>query len=65
MVMIHTRYIASLQLKKPGAKYIVHEYMCEGILEHDQLQELIRFRTNIAHQVKYADMETGAASERV
>ena len=47
-----------------GFVYIVKVYMSESILGHDQLQELLRFRTNIAHDVKYADLATGRSLAR-
>lgn len=47
-----------------GFVYIVKQYMSESILGHEQLQELVRFRTNIAHDVKYADLGTGRSLAR-
>eukprot|EP00913_Durusdinium_trenchii_P034231 g32036.t1 len=47
-----------------GFVYIVRQYMSETVYGHDQLSQLIFFRTSIAHQVKYADMVTGRSLAR-
>ncbi|CAE7674452.1 ttll6, partial [Symbiodinium sp. CCMP2456] len=47
-----------------GFVLVVRSHMLEDILQPDQLTNLLRFRTNVAHDVKYADLVGGRSMAR-
>ena len=47
-----------------GFVVVVRHRMLEDVLQPDQLSELLRFRTNVAHDVRYADLVGGRSMAR-